>query len=107
AGLMESLASPGSKPGFVGRRIGAYRVCGLLGEGGMGTVFRAVREDQEFEQQVAVKFLRNPDEALRERFRRERQIMAQLSHPYIARILDGATTPDGVPYFVMEYIEGE
>jgi Tol biopolymer transport system component len=93
---------------YAGSRVGAYRVAELLGEGGMGSVYSASREDNEFDQQVAVKFLR-PDlgEDFHERFRRERQILARLSHPHIARILDGGTTAGGIPYFVMEYIGGQ
>jgi len=88
--------------------IGPYRVVRQLGHGGMGTVFLAVREDAEFEQRVAIKLVRRGagGESLRQRFRQERQILAALEHPNIARLLDGGTTSGGVPYLVMEYVEG-
>ena len=92
----------------VGDRIGSYEVKRLLGRGGMGTVYLAVRVD-EFEKRVALKVLRpgmNTEEIAR-RFRHERQILAHLDHPNIAKLLDGGTTEKGVPYFVMEYVEGE
>ncbi len=92
-----------------GERIGPYRVRRLLGGGGMGDVYLAVREDG-FRQQVALKLIswgmKNSREIVR-RFENERQILANLEHPYIARILDGGTSDDGLPYFAMEYVEGE
>jgi serine/threonine protein kinase len=75
----------------------------------MGAVYRASRDDAEFHQQVAIKLVRAAAESpstLR-RFRQERQILARLSHPNIARLLDGGSTPEGVPYLVMEFIEGD
>jgi serine/threonine protein kinase/tetratricopeptide (TPR) repeat protein len=92
----------------IGRRIGQYRITGVLGEGGMGGVYRAARADGAFEHEVAVKLLsanRAVGEA-RRRFRSEQQILANLHHPNIAPLLDGGTTEDGVPYLVMEYIDG-
>jgi serine/threonine-protein kinase len=91
-----------------GRRVGVYRVVGKLGEGGMGTVYLAERVDGEFEQQVAVKVLRHglADEVARRRFLQERQILARLVHPGIARLLDGGVTAEGAPFFVMERVEG-
>src|SRR5688572_14505542 len=92
---------------FVGLKIGPYRVIEEIGHGGMGTVFRAVRADDSFRQQVAIKVVRrgmDQDFILR-RFRNERQILATLEHPNIARLLDGGATEDGVPYFVMEYVQ--
>jgi tetratricopeptide (TPR) repeat protein len=88
--------------------IGPYRVIRQLGHGGMGTVFLALREDAEFEQRVAIKLVRRGagGESLLQRFRQERQILAALEHPNIARLLDGGTTSGGVPYLVMEYVEG-
>jgi len=88
--------------------IGPYRVVRQLGHGGMGTVFLASREDAEFEQRVAIKLVRRGagGESLLQRFRQERQILAALEHPNIARLLDGGTTSGGVPYLVMEYVEG-
>jgi tetratricopeptide (TPR) repeat protein len=87
--------------------IGPYRVMRRLGDGGMGTVFLASREDEEFEQRVAIKLVRRAAGGeLLQRFRQERQILAALEHPNIARLLDGGTTANGVPYLVMEYVEG-
>jgi hypothetical protein len=93
---------------LIGRRIGAYRVTGIIGEGGMGAVYRAVRDDDQYRKEVAVKLVRHgfETESLLQRFRAERQILASLDHPYIARLLDGGATADGLPYFVMELIEG-
>ncbi len=100
----------GRDPDLVGNeeRIGPYRVLREIGRGGMGTVYLAVRADDEFQQQVAIKLLKrgmDSDELLR-RFRQERQILASLDHPNIARLLDGGATPQGRPYFIMEYVEG-
>ena len=92
-----------------GDRIGPYRILGVLGHGGMGTVFRAQRADDQFRQNVAIKVVRPGlgDHAQTfERFRAERQILANISHPNIARLLDGGITPSGSPFLVMEYIEG-
>jgi len=93
---------------IIGSRIGAYRVQSLIGEGGMGSVYLAVREDAEFRMQVAIKVLNRTSggHEIVERFRLERQILARLNHPFIARIFDGGVTDDGVLYFVMEYIQG-
>ena len=92
-----------------GRRIGPYRVLGLLGRGGMGEVLLAERADGEYEQRVALKLL--PAERLGEdnarRLRHERQILARLRHPNIATLHDGGVTEDGAPYFAMELVEGE
>jgi len=89
-------------------RIGPYSVLREIGRGGMGVVYLGERADGEFRKQVAIKLvtsgLRDPD--LERRFRRERQILAALEHPGIARLLDGGTTAEGQPYFVMEYIQG-
>ncbi|MCW5956994.1 MAG: protein kinase [Pyrinomonadaceae bacterium] len=91
-----------------GRRVGAYQLENEVGRGGMGAVYRAVRVDGEFDQVVAVKLIKrgmDTDMILR-RFRRERQILATLNHPNIAYFLGGGSTEDGLPYFVMEYIDG-
>ena len=96
-------------PNSIGRRIGPYKIIRELGRGGMGAVFLAQRADDEFRQWVAIKLIKrgmDTDFILR-RFRNERQILATLDHPNIARLLDGGTTEDGLPYFVMEFIEGE
>jgi eukaryotic-like serine/threonine-protein kinase len=100
-----SVNAPSS---WVGRQLGAYRLERKLGEGGMGAVYLAARADQEYERQVAVKvFSHGVEHAdLLQRFRAERQILASLDHPGIARLLDGGTTDDGLPYLVMEHIDG-
>ena len=92
----------------VERTIGPYRVVRELGRGGMGTVYLAQQQGDGFERQVAVKVLRrglDTEDVLR-RFDTERQILASLSHPNIAKLLDGGATPEGLPYLVMEYVEG-
>jgi serine/threonine-protein kinase len=92
---------------WLGRRIGNYRILRELGRGGMGSVFLAERADAEYESRVAIKFIRGfPTSAALERLRRERQLLAGLVHPHIARLLDGGTTDEGQPYLVMEYIDG-
>jgi eukaryotic-like serine/threonine-protein kinase len=91
-----------------GRLVGRYRLDSLLGRGGMGTVWLAHRNDQAFDQQVAVKLVKrglDTEETLR-RFRHERQVLAGLEHPGIARLIDGGATDDGLPYMVLEYVEG-
>jgi serine/threonine protein kinase len=93
----------------LGQEIGPYRTVALLGRGGMGEVYLAERADGQFEQRVALKVLRrgmDSDEILR-RFLRERQVLARLEHPNIARLLDGGRAPDGRPFIVMERVEGE
>ncbi|MBL8216183.1 MAG: serine/threonine protein kinase [Bryobacterales bacterium] len=92
----------------IGRRIGPYRVTGMIGEGGMGAVYGAVRDDDSYQKEVAIKLVRHGLETGRvvERFRAERQILARLEHPYIARLLDGGATDEGFPYLVMERIHG-
>lgn len=91
-----------------GEMIGPYRVDRLLGSGGMGMVYLAERADEQFEQQVAIKLGRHRlvDPQTEDRLRSERQILADLDHPNIARLFDGGTTKEGVPYLVMEYIDG-
>ncbi|MBL0928175.1 MAG: protein kinase [Phycisphaerales bacterium] len=95
-------------PGVVPERIGPYAVLRALGHGGMGAVYLARRDDSQFTQLAAIKVMRtgmtSPDDV--RRFVRERQVLLALNHPNIARVLDGGTTDDGRPYFVMEYIEG-
>jgi eukaryotic-like serine/threonine-protein kinase len=106
-GLRAAAAVVGETSG-AGQRIGAYRIIKAIGEGGMGVVFLAKRDDETFEKQVAIKVARRGalSESAVRRFRQERQIIASLEHPYIARLLDGGTTTDGLPYFVLEYVEG-
>jgi serine/threonine-protein kinase len=92
-----------------GATVGRYRLIDRIGRGGMGTVWRAERADGQFEQRVALKLVKrgmDTDEIL-DRFLRERQILARLEHPGIARLLDGGVSEDGRPYFVMEYVAGE
>lgn len=98
-----------AKNAVVGQRIGIYEIVKELGFGGMGAVYLATRTDGKFEQKAALKLLRREynTERIRLNFRREKEILATLSHPNIARLLDAGTTDDGVPYLVMEYIEGE
>ena len=93
---------------LLGRRVGPYRLQHLLGQGGMGEVYLALRDDAQYQQQVALKLVRpglhTADVA--RRFRAERQILARLTHPHIARLLDGGVADDGRPYLVMEYVDG-
>ncbi|KAA3614983.1 MAG: serine/threonine protein kinase [Calditrichaeota bacterium] len=92
---------------YIGRQIGLYKIEKHIGEGGMGNVFLAERDD-DFHKKVALKIIKRgmDTDALLKRFRQERQILANLVHPNIARLLDGGSTEDGLPYLVMEYIEG-
>jgi serine/threonine-protein kinase len=92
-----------------GESIGRYRVIRTLGQGGMGEVVLAERDDQQYRQQVAIKLVKRGalSRNVQGRLKAERQILATLDHPNIARLLDGGTTPDSTPYIVMEYIEGE
>jgi serine/threonine protein kinase len=106
--VSQMIGSTSSK-GEAGRRVGAYELARELGRGGMGAVWLAHRADQQFEKVVAIKLLKrgtDTDEVLR-RFQFERQILARLEHPNIARLLDGGMTDDGLPYFVMEYVDGK
>ena len=92
----------------IGERIGAYAIIKELGRGGMGAVYLGERADGQFQKLVAIKILKrgtDTDEVLR-RFRNERQILANLDHSNITRLLDAGSTDDGLPYFVMEFIEG-
>ncbi|MFN2624008.1 MAG: protein kinase [Chthoniobacterales bacterium] len=114
-GELESVAevigvarSGPSNPADAGRKIGNYELVREIGRGGMGTVWLARRADQQFEKLVAIKLLKrgtDTDEVLH-RFHAERQILARLAHPNIAILFDAGTTDEGLPYFVMEYIEG-
>lgn len=92
-----------------GQQIGPYRVIRELGYGGMGAVYFAERTDGKFEQRVALKMLKRElnTETLRRRFQHEREILASLEHPHIARLLDAGTTDDKVPYIAMEYVDGQ
>ena len=94
---------------MLNRRVGAYQVVELIGVGGMGEVYRAFRADDQYQKQVALKVVSGGKDSgfVISRFKNERQILASLDHPNIARLFDGGTTEDGTPYFVMELIEGE
>lgn len=105
----EDIATADDLPSLIGKRIGAYKIERELGRGGMGAVYLAVRADSMFQKRVAIKIVKrgmDTDFILR-RFRRERQILATLNHPNVASLLDGGSTSDGLPYFVMEYVEGK
>ncbi len=104
AGQDDALAAS-----WIGRRLGVWRLVSLIGDGGMASVFLAERDDGGFEQQVAVKVLRQGmlDPYEQQRFARERQILARLEHPNIARLVDGGLTPEGVPWFALEYVQGQ
>ncbi|RDZ26441.1 serine/threonine-protein kinase [Lysobacter silvisoli] len=99
-------ALSGARPGS---NVGPYRLESLLGEGGMGQVWLASRADGLYQRRVALKLLRPglADTNLRIRFTRERQILARLAHPHIARLLDAGISTDGLPYLALEYVEGE
>jgi serine/threonine protein kinase len=104
------LTDPGRAPhpSWIGRRLGGYRVVEELGHGGMSEVYRAVRDDDEFQKEVAVKVLRSgyDIDVLLQRFSIERQILATLDHPHIARLLDAGSTEEKLPYILMEYVRG-
>ncbi len=93
---------------LAGTRMGPYRLVSEIGRGGMGAVYLGERDDQQYRKQVAIKVVKRGMDSrdVLARFRHERQILAGLEHPYIARLIDGGTTPDGRPYFVLEYVQG-
>ncbi len=101
------LDSEASETSALGQRIGAYQVVEQVGHGGMGVVYRAVRADDTFRKEVAIKLARSGlgDHLATRRFKAERQILANLDHPHIARLLDGGSS-EGRPYVVMEYVRG-
>ena len=108
-GLLADACGPITEPSAAGRRIGPWRVVREIARGGMGTVYLAERADGGFGQKVALKLIRrglDSDEIL-QRFLRERRILAGLEHKHIARLVDGGITDDGLPWFAMEYVEGE
>jgi serine/threonine protein kinase len=92
----------------IGHRIGPYKIVEPIGHGGMGVVYRAFRADDQYQKQVAIKLIRTGQDSafVVSRFRNERQILASLDHPNIARLLDGGATENGIPYLVMELVEG-
>ena len=108
ADLLGGAAAEVPMPSRLGRRIGVYQILEEIGQGGMGEVYRAARVDGQYEKQVAIKLVRSGYDSslILERFRYERQILASLDHPNIARLLDGGTSEEGIPYLVMELIEG-
>ena len=105
-GLTDTMV--GEPTTVIGKRLGSYRIEREIGRGGMGAVYLAVRADDEYKKRVAIKLIKRgmDTDFIVRRFRNERQILASLDHPHIARLLDGGTTDDGLPYFVMEYVEG-
>ena len=98
-----SVLESGPVDWWLGRRLGPYQLIEEIGQGGMGAVYRAVRADDQYQKQVAIKLVRSGFETrfAQARFRSERQILATLEHSNIARLLDGGTADDGSPYFVM------
>jgi len=106
----EALAAEAGEGDYqVGRSIGAWKIVGVIGRGGMGAVYAAERSDGAYAQRAALKLIRASadSQAARERFLRERQILAGLQHPNIATLLDGGISAEGEPYFVMERVDGE
>jgi len=105
----QAFASSGAARSRIGERIGAYRIVGMLGSGGMGDVFKAIRDDEQYQSEVAIKLMRADmrSQLTERRFRIERQILAGLDHRNIARLLDGGTADGGVPYVVMELVAGQ
>jgi serine/threonine protein kinase len=105
------LAAPAESNGrsMIGERVGLYKIISEIGRGGMGAVYLAERDDQQFKKRVAVKLIKRgmDTDFVVQRFRHERQILANLDHPNIARLLDGGATEADLPYFIMEYVEGE
>jgi serine/threonine protein kinase/Tol biopolymer transport system component len=93
---------------MIGRRVGAYEIVRPIGQGGMAVVYLAVRADDAYRKQVAVKLVRSgvDNAEVLSRFRNERQTLASLDHPNIVRLIDGGSTSEGVPYLVMDYVEG-
>jgi len=104
----KSVAQAPEREEAEGQRIGPYRLIRKIGAGGMGAVYLAARADDTFRKRVAIKLVRADldTQAILRRFRQERQILAPLDHPNITRLLDGGTTEQGLPYFVMDYVEG-
>jgi non-specific serine/threonine protein kinase/serine/threonine-protein kinase len=110
AGRLKDMPAEGtSAVRLIGKSIGPWRILDVMGSGGMGVVYRAERADAAFRRHAALKVVRpGPDSPqIMERFRLERETLAALDHPNIARLMDGGTTPDGQPYFVMELVDGE
>ena len=109
SGFLSALLDETNDDPMVDKLLGSYRIEREIGRGGMGAVYEAVRADGEFRRRVAIKIVKrgvDTDFVLR-RFRNERQILAALDHPFITRLIDGGTTDDGRPYFVMDFIDGQ
>jgi len=100
--------APNRDTSWVGRRIGSYQILEQIGEGGMGEVYRAGRADDQYHKQVAIKLVRGGFDSrfTLGRFKAERQILANLDHPNITRLLDGGATEEGQPFLVMDYVQG-
>jgi len=100
--------APSADP-MIGRHIASYKIVRRLGTGGMGAVYLASRDDEQFRRLAAIKIIRPDflDESTRRRFDNERQTLAALEHPNIVKLLDGGTTEDGSPYLIMDYVEGQ
>jgi serine/threonine-protein kinase len=104
-----NFSTQSEKDLYINKIIGAYKISSLIAEGGMGRVYLGIRSDNEFSQKAAIKLIKHESQSnyLLQRFQNERQTLANLNHPFIANLLDGGTTDDGVPYFIMEYIDGK
>jgi tetratricopeptide (TPR) repeat protein len=107
--LLEQTESEFAPDTMLGRHIGPYQIVRAIGSGGMGAVYLAARADEAFQKEVAIKIVKpGPDTGLIiRRFYSERQMLASLDHPNITRLLDGGKTEDGLPYFIMEHVEGQ
>ncbi|MEK7723860.1 MAG: protein kinase, partial [Acidobacteriota bacterium] len=105
---LSNLWQEDSAEDFIGKEIGGYKIIREIGVGGMGIVFEAVRQTDDFSQIVALKILRKgmDSDAMLRRFRHERQILATLEHPNIAHLIDGGKTAEGVPFFALEFVKG-
>jgi serine/threonine protein kinase len=106
--MVNDVSKDTNHSAVAGRHIGTYEIIRELGRGGMGAVYLASRADESFDKRVALKLIKRgmDSDAIIKRFVMERQILANLDHPNIARLIDGGTTDDGLPYFVLEYVEG-
>src|SRR6185369_4337176 len=102
------LETDDSGDDWLGQRVGSYRILREIGHGGMGTVYLAERADGQYQKQVAIKLVNSPhgDRHFLRRFLRERQVLAGLEHPNVVRLLDGGATENGLPYLVLEHVEG-
>ena len=107
--IHHAFQNPDSSQELIGSRVGPYEISRSIGKGGMGEVFLAQRAEGDFEQEVAIKFVKQDpwSRGLGEKFNQERQILSRLKHPNIARIYDGGSTKEGSSYLVMEYVEGK